>query len=163
MGKIADMVAKMMADGRRSADIVGAVAKAEAIAYIEACSVPEPAVGPKDFEEVWKAYPHKVSRVAADRAYRAARKRGIKRETILNGAAQYVASKPVDRAWMNLATFINQERWNDRPAPIQAPKPRGFDHFAAAIEAENGNRPDRSPENDPHHAGGVPLLGFGHH
>lgn len=158
MGKIADMVAKMMADGRRSADIVGAVAKAE-----DAGLLPEGAIFGV-WEAFWRRYPHKTGKPDAERAFKRAMNRpGVTGAAILEGLERYIYDKPPERPWLNPSTFINQERWNDRPAPIQAPKPRGFDHFAAAIEAENGNRPDRSPENDPHHAGGVPLLGFGHH
>jgi uncharacterized protein YdaU (DUF1376 family) len=65
------------------------------------------------FEAWWSAYPEKVGKGAARRAYAKARKKADA-ETLLAGVARYRASKPADRAWCNPATWLNQERWLDR-------------------------------------------------
>lgn len=72
-------------------------------------------VASEGFEDFWKAYPHKVGKGAAVKAYRAASLRATPAE-ILAGLKRYTASKPPDRPWCNPATFLNQERWTDEPA-----------------------------------------------
>jgi hypothetical protein len=112
-------------------------------------------LGPQDFAELWVIYPHKVAKVAAERAYKAARKRGVRRETILEGVKTYIATKPLDRPWLHLATFCNQERWNDLPAPVQQ---KGIAGVRQRIEQEIAN--GGLDPSDGHHdaAGGLPLL-----
>jgi uncharacterized protein YdaU (DUF1376 family) len=71
----------------------------------------------KEFSEsFWPAYPNKVGKPAAERAYQAARKRGADLARIMAGLTRYMRDKPVDRPWLNPATFLNQERWADEPA-----------------------------------------------
>jgi len=70
-----------------------------------------------EFEsEFWQHYPNKVGKVKALDAYIAARRKATRTE-ILDGLARYKSDKPPDRQWLNPATFLNQERWNDDPAP----------------------------------------------
>lgn len=69
-----------------------------------------------DFDRFWEAYPEKVGKPAARRAWRAAALKA-RIEDILAGLQRYKAQKPPDRAYCNPATFLNQERWNDQPAP----------------------------------------------
>lgn len=72
---------------------------------------------PSEFEEsFWRFYPHKVGKRDAEKAYKSARRRAT-REAILEGLERYKRSKPPDRAWCNPSTFLNQDRWEDRPAP----------------------------------------------
>jgi uncharacterized protein YdaU (DUF1376 family) len=68
--------------------------------------------------EFWPTYPHHVQRKTALVAFHKARKRETL-ETIMNGLRRYVLTKPPDRHWLNPATFLNQERWNDEPEPNQ--------------------------------------------
>lgn len=83
---------------------------------------PTPKIEP-DFEakqafesEWWPAYPHKVGKPDAMRKYIAAhRKAGT--DALLAGLQTYIRTKPPDRPWCNPATWLNQERWNDKPAP----------------------------------------------
>lgn len=65
----------------------------------------------------WPAWPHKVGKPKALAAFRTARK-AHSLETILAGLDRYVRSKPADRPWLNPATFLNQERFNDAPALV---------------------------------------------
>jgi uncharacterized protein YdaU (DUF1376 family) len=74
-------------------------------------------------ETFWPAYPHKVGKPAALKAFRGARKRA-KLPEIMAGLQRYIAAKPPDRPWCNPATFLNQDRWNDQPAAV-APRPNG--------------------------------------
>jgi uncharacterized protein YdaU (DUF1376 family) len=69
-----------------------------------------------DFETFWKAWPHKVGKPAAVKSYQSAIKRGHSHEQVMEGLRRYIRGKPPDRSWLNPATFLNQERYNDEPA-----------------------------------------------
>jgi len=112
----------------------------------------------ESFAELWSLYPNKTAKVAAVKAYRSALKRGIKADTVKEGLERYITTKPVDRPWLHLSTFINQERWNDAPAPV----------FKSVLERERAKLMEEL-ENDGYgrtgnsgagylDAGGVPLL-----
>jgi hypothetical protein len=80
-----------------------------------------------DFRKFYAAYPHKVGRAAAEKAFAKAIKKTTL-EQILDGLRAYIASKPPDRPWCNPSTWLNQERWSDQPAPPVQPlaKPLTF-------------------------------------
>jgi len=68
-----------------------------------------------DFLKFWQAYPEKVGRKDALKAWeRATDKPDL--QTILAALDVYKRTKPADRAWCNPATWLNQGRWNDAPA-----------------------------------------------
>jgi hypothetical protein len=69
--------------------------------------------------DFWPKYPHKVGKPDARKAFARCRKRHDL-AAILDGLAAYVAGKPQDRPWLNPSTFLNQERFNDRPANVEA-------------------------------------------
>lgn len=83
-------------------------------------------VGPSsdfEFEDFWNLWPNKVGKPAALRAFVAARKRaGL--DAIVDGVFAYIRDKPPDRPWLNPATFLNQNRWEDKPAQVTNAKPR---------------------------------------
>jgi len=72
-------------------------------------------------ETFWPAFPNKVGKPKALTAFLKARKKDSL-EDIMVGLQRYVTGKPPDRAWLNPTTFLNQERWNDQPAPVQERK-----------------------------------------
>jgi uncharacterized protein YdaU (DUF1376 family) len=74
--------------------------------------------------DFWPAYPNKVGKPAARKAFHACRKRA-ELPRIMAGLERYVREKPGDRAWLNPATFLNQDRFDDQPAspPEQSAKP----------------------------------------
>lgn len=79
---------------------------------------------PADFhEQFWDAYPNKKNQPEAFAALDAKReqlgheKRVQPWSAVMDGIANYVETKPFDRHWMNPKTFIEGERWNDRPGP----------------------------------------------
>ncbi|WP_420354814.1 helix-turn-helix domain-containing protein [Bartonella choladocola] len=72
-------------------------------------------------ETFWPAFPNKVGKPKALISFLKARKKDSL-ETIMTGLQRYVTGKPPDRAWLNPTTFLNQERWNDQPAPVQERK-----------------------------------------
>jgi hypothetical protein len=76
-----------------------------------------------DFKEFWEGYPHKVDEKAARTAFAAAMRTGADLAEILAGLERYRAAKPRDREWMNPATFLQRQRWRDRPAAtlVEAP------------------------------------------
>jgi len=77
------------------------------------------ALSSDDFEIFWQAWPNKVGKPSASKAFIAAQKRGSALQPILSGTQRYIAGKPPDRPWLNPATFLNQNRWEDQPAQVQ--------------------------------------------
>lgn len=76
------------------------------------------------FEQFWAIFPNKVGKRDAETAFARAIKRAPV-EAIMAGLTRY-AAKADDRPWCNPATFLNQDRWTDMPAPavarVQPPK-----------------------------------------
>lgn len=75
--------------------------------------------------EFWPAYPNKVGKPDALKAFLRARQRAPL-DSIMAGLDAY-RRKTDDRPWCNPSTFLNQDRWNDQPAPrpqAQAPPSR---------------------------------------
>lgn len=70
-----------------------------------------------EFVVFWEDWPNKVGKPAAVKALAAARKRGAPFGEIMDGVRSYIRDKPPDRPWLNPATFLNQDRWADQPAP----------------------------------------------
>jgi hypothetical protein len=66
------------------------------------------------FEGFWAAYPKKVGKGAARKAYRNALKRAFYDE-ILAGAKAYAASKPDPQFTAHASTWLNADRWLDEP------------------------------------------------
>src|SRR5690606_20361366 len=66
-------------------------------------------------DEFWFRYPNKVGKPAASKAFARAVKRTPLPE-IMAGLERY-AAKTDDRPWCNPATWLNQDRWADEPAP----------------------------------------------
>lgn len=79
-----------------------------------------------EFQKFWEAWPNKVGKPAAEKAFA---KVASEVDAIVEGVAAYVRDKPADRPWLNPATFINQRRWEDKPAdkPCEIAKPRERD------------------------------------
>lgn len=68
-----------------------------------------------DFDTFWVQYPHKVGKGAARKSFAAALKK-VKMNDLMAALHRY-AAKQDDRPWCNPATWLNQERWLDQPAP----------------------------------------------
>jgi hypothetical protein len=66
-----------------------------------------------DFDEFWRAYPRRVGKLAASKAYAKARRGGITREELLDGVAEYIRSKPSYQDFCHPTTWLNQGRWMD--------------------------------------------------
>jgi uncharacterized protein YdaU (DUF1376 family) len=69
----------------------------------------------EQFERWWIEYPEKVGKKVARQKFGIA----IKKQSLgdLTAAVErYKANKPADRAWLNPATWLHQERWLDVPA-----------------------------------------------
>jgi hypothetical protein len=75
------------------------------------------------FDQFWSAFPNKVGKPKARAAFPTAMRRAKSFDAIMDGLERYIANKPPDRAFLNPATFLNQERWTDEPAtapPVRA-------------------------------------------
>lgn len=91
----------------------------------EETRVPALSVDPNEFNIFWEAWPNKVGKPAAVKALASARKRGGMFGEIMDGVRNYIRDKPPDRPWLNPATFLNQNRWEDQPATVNIhAKPR---------------------------------------
>ena len=87
---------------------------------------------------VWPLYPQKVARKTAAKAWASARQRADF-DTIMDGLKRYVAKRD-DRPWCNLSTWLNQDRWTDRPAAAPArapPSPSGRQSRSEQIRDHN--------------------------
>lgn len=67
------------------------------------------------FEEWFEKYPHKVGQKRAQSAYRSAVKK-ITPQELLEALDRYLRDKPPDQKFLNPATWLNEERWNDQPS-----------------------------------------------
>lgn len=89
-----------------------------------------PAAAPDGFAQFWSAYPKKVGKPAAEKAFRAAKLNGHLPEVLAD-----VEAKAASPGWTkdggqfvpNPATYLNQRRWEDRidaySPPIRGPDP----------------------------------------
>lgn len=74
---------------------------------------------PVDYQtRFWNFWPNKVGKSPALKALALARKRRCSFVAIMTGVADYVRDKPPDRPWLNPATFLNHNRWEDQPATV---------------------------------------------
>jgi hypothetical protein len=77
----------------------------------------------KDFEEFWKAFPRRVGKLDAQKAYERARRRGVTRQQILDGIASYIKGKPNYADFCHPATWLNKGRWDDEYDSAATAKP----------------------------------------
>ena len=103
-----------------------------------------------EFDEFWSVFPNKVGKPAAARAFVKALSRASF-ATIMAGLRAYIAGTPVDRAWLNPATFLNNDRWADQPAIVvpmaragpSTPVPSQADVFRFAGQRSSDERQER--------------------
>lgn len=80
---------------------------------------------PDDYRERFEAaYPHKVGMAPALKALDKVRAEGRVTWRVVIAALDAYAAKTDDRAWMNPKNWLEQERWNDRPAKPTGNAPR---------------------------------------
>lgn len=81
-----------------------------------------------EFEVFYSAYPHRVGRPEAFKAFVRARtgervrgkpqRKPVTLATIMAGVEAYRCDKPPDHNWLNPSTFLNQERYFDEPGAV---------------------------------------------
>lgn len=72
------------------------------------------------FDKFWSAYPHKVGKDKAIKAFRSALERMDNFDplgVLLVSLGRYKSEKPSDRPWCNPATWLNEGRWMDGEGP----------------------------------------------
>lgn len=82
-----------------------------------------------DFEKFWEAYPSKVGKDAAFRAFKSVIKKGALLDDLLKGIDRYRLSKPEGIEYCNPAKYLREGRWKDEaPSPAKVdplgPNPR---------------------------------------
>lgn len=103
---------------------------------------------PKDCrDQFWADWPHKVGKPKAMESLDRVRRQGVPFEQVMAGVRRYVRDKPPDRPWLNPATFLNQARFDDQPAPVstsvyrpEKPNDRKAT-FTAALDKFRGRTP----------------------
>ena len=78
----------------------------------------------------WCDWPNKVGKPKAMNELERLRKRGVAWSTIFDGMHRYIRTKPPDRPWLNPATFLHQERFNDQPAEVASGKSESLANVA---------------------------------
>lgn len=71
---------------------------------------------PDAWDQFWQAFPNKVGKPVAMRKFDSARRRCPSWARFWAGVQRYV-NKTDDRPWLNPSTFLNQDRWDEAPAP----------------------------------------------
>lgn len=97
---------------------------------------------PEPFDIFWAAYPRKVGKGDARKAFKTAIKL-TDIETMLASIEAYKRGKPDWQNFCHPATWLRQERWDDEwPAPQQATggAPRSFDNVIE-MKARTNYRP----------------------
>jgi len=69
------------------------------------------------FTAFWSAYPRKVGKLAAQKAYTKARQT-VSAEDLLAGLERYKVTKPSYADWCHPKTFLSQGRWMDEPEAL---------------------------------------------
>lgn len=113
-----------------------------------------------EFDQFWALYPNKVGKRAAEKSFIAARNR-VAFDRLMSALVAYV-NKSDDRAWCNPTTWLNQDRWEDRPAqkPVQAQRSQGRPLTAQEILR---NRRIQGIQTDDDRTAGTPrLVALGH-
>lgn len=88
---------------------------------------------PADYRDVfWRLYPHKIGKPKALAKLDGCRKRGVGWPELIEGLRKYISKKPIEQAWCNPETWINQQRWNDEPDYGQANQNRNRSGTASA-------------------------------
>lgn len=104
--------------------------------------------------EWWVEWPNKVGKAAAEKAYRSALARASPADLVA-GIGRYIHAKPPDRQWCNPATWLNQDRWLDQPAPIES-RPNG----RYEVSSQSYTRPDYAgPKEPPPKTSRIPIDG----
>jgi hypothetical protein len=68
-----------------------------------------------EFKNFWANYPKKVGKLAAEKAYQRARKRGATAAELLEGLERYKQHLPADPQFIvHPSTFLNQGRYMDQ-------------------------------------------------
>lgn len=75
-----------------------------------------------EFSEFWAAYPRKVAKPGALKAFRKARDKADMAE-IMAGLGRYQSQKPEYADWRHPATWLNDEGWADDYGPPQSKPP----------------------------------------
>jgi hypothetical protein len=99
-----------------------------------------------EFERFWEAYPRKVAKKEARRAFaRAARTHGA--QTLVKQAERWAriwrAAEVAKRFIPHPATWLNGERWDDEPQALSVPQPRA---------TNGGHTPYRNASPEAYHA-----------
>lgn len=120
---------------------------------------------PNEFSIFWREWPNPVGKKPAVKALASARKRGAPFDAIMAGVRTYIRDKPPDRPWLNPATFLNQNRWEDQPAKVEHGKTGNIiassDKLVSIIDSFGARPSENHQLRGPESAADVRLLSQG--
>jgi hypothetical protein len=91
-----------------------------------------------DFDEFWKAYPRRIGKLAAKKAYDRARRGGVTQAELLDGVALYRQHKPGYADWAHPASWLNAGRWADEWGAPERNTPAEPIDWYAECQREHG-------------------------
>lgn len=88
-------------------------------------STATPSTDDETFERFWAAYPRRVGKGQARKAWATVIKRGTDPETIIEAAGRFTATRGNQdpKFTPHPSTWLNGERWGDAPEPVPAREP----------------------------------------
>lgn len=156
MGAIADRVRQM-----RGCSLAQIVAEIEQMEAETRQIVMLPMQRANGFDHFWQAYPSKVGKADARKAFDKASK-VVSFDVMMDGLARY-AAKTDDRPWCNPGTWLRQERWADQPAAAPA-NLKGVSADRARLRQEIADGYERSGQTNSNSGNDRRLaLGSGDH
>ena len=66
-----------------------------------------------EFNDFWRAFPKRVGKLAAQKAYLKVRRSGTAQDELMDGIEEYRRHKPAYADWCHPTTWLNQGRWMD--------------------------------------------------
>lgn len=94
-------------------------------------------MGLSDFDTFWAAFPRRIGKLDAMKAYAKARTVATAAE-ILAGVELYKQHKPEYADWCHPSTFLNKGRWMDEYDEPAEKKPADFDWYADCMRLHGG-------------------------
>jgi hypothetical protein len=91
-----------------------------------------------DFDQFWQAYPRRIGKIAARKAFDKAIKNGATLTQILAGIGLYLQYKPVYADYCHPASWLNAGRWMDEWAEPIKPAMAVSDWFDECQEIHKG-------------------------
>lgn len=111
--------------GERSEEVLNPDPTRPVVTTTTSSSTAAPSTDDKDFIRFWEAYPRRIGKGQARKAWATAIKRGADPEAIVEAAGRFTAARGNQdpKFTPHPSTWLNGERWGDAPEPQPAHEP----------------------------------------